>query len=262
MARFTTILLIALSSSLTTVIASDDVASEGGCADPLSAIMATLDCVEKGDAKCATKGYDGKNFIKLHNGIDTKTKIDDTDAYWSGAFTQVDFEFSYDHMTNLGPNMASVRYIEMVEFTDGTNYGFPKSSEYPWSYSFKQHEHAIVTVDDDCKIVLWDQYGDDVEQNYHYDTSAVVMNILCEKGIYPPPVCAMFGIDVAPDAVAGDAVVDHVEEEVEETCEKTGKTVKRLIRRYIKSKTDAILEGHRILSKQFPKKEKKSKDEL
>ena len=68
----------------------------------------------------------------------------------------------------------------------------------------------------------------------------------------------MFGIDVVPDDGGGEAAVDYVEEEVEEKCDKTGNVVKRLIRRYIKTKKDALLEGHRILSKQFPKKEKKN----
>ena len=38
------------------------------------------------------------------------------------------------------------------------------STEYPFSQTFVQHEHALVTVDGDCKIALWDQYGDDMEQ--------------------------------------------------------------------------------------------------
>ena len=38
------------------------------------------------------------------------------------------------------------------------------SIEYPFSQTFVQHEHALVTVDGDCKIALWDQYGDDMEQ--------------------------------------------------------------------------------------------------
>ena len=38
------------------------------------------------------------------------------------------------------------------------------SDEYPFGQTFVQHEHALVTVDGNCKIALWDQYGDDMEQ--------------------------------------------------------------------------------------------------
>ena len=27
-----------------------------------------------------------------------------------------------------------------------------------------QHEHALVTVNADCKMIKWDQYGDNIEQ--------------------------------------------------------------------------------------------------
>ena len=38
------------------------------------------------------------------------------------------------------------------------------SDQYPYDQTFVQHEHALVTVDGNCKIALWDQYGDDMEQ--------------------------------------------------------------------------------------------------
>ena len=59
----------------------------------------------------------------------------------------------------------SIRYEEIVT----TASGYPlildsPSTEYPFSQTFVQHEHALVTVEGDCKISLWDQYGDDMEQ--------------------------------------------------------------------------------------------------
>ena len=160
----------------------------------------TLQCVADANVTCASAGYNADAFVKLHNGIDTITKIDSGGDYWGGAFSQVDFGFSYDHQMNIGPNRAILRYIEEVEFTDGSNNGFPPSTEYPWSYSFVQHEDALVSVDDDCRITSWDQYGDDVEQNHHYDASGVVFGILCSAGIYPPFVCEMYGGITATEA--------------------------------------------------------------
>ena len=40
----------------------------GVCVDPLGAILATMDCIEKEDAECAASGY-SKEFRKLHNGM-------------------------------------------------------------------------------------------------------------------------------------------------------------------------------------------------
>lgn len=67
---------------------------------------------------------------------------------------------------NIGPNtMASIHYIEGVKFTDGSNVGHSPSTDYPFSFEHVQHEHALVTVGDDFRIIWWDQYGGDAEQN-------------------------------------------------------------------------------------------------
>ena len=39
------------------------------------------------------------------------------------------------------------------------------SAEYPFAQTFVQHEHALVSLDADCRITKWDQYGDDAEQD-------------------------------------------------------------------------------------------------
>ncbi len=164
-------------------------APPSGCEDPLTAILDILQCVKDSDATCAALGYNTVEFKKLHNGIDTNTVIDGAD-YWEGAFSLISIDFSYDHTVNIGPNMASIRYIEKVTFTDGTAFGLPPSSEYPWSAKMDQHEHALVTVDDDCKMVLWDQYGDNAEQTAVDDASAAMVGDLCSKGIFPPEFCS------------------------------------------------------------------------
>lgn len=150
------------------------VASE--CADPLTSIMTILDCVIAEDVDCASQGYDNEAFVKLHNGVDTNTVIDSGGSFWSGTFALIDIILDYDHQINVGPNQASIRYVEKVIFTNGTDLGLPASNEYPFGQEFIQHEHALVTVDDDCKMILWDQYGDNKEQK---DVDEFVPIVLC-----------------------------------------------------------------------------------
>lgn len=90
--------------------------------------------------------------------------VDDA-AFWAGAFAVVSIEFDIKFYSNPNPNQASVRYIENVTTTDGLSLGLAAPcTEYPFSFTILQHEHALVEVDNDCKIKKWDQYGDDAEQ--------------------------------------------------------------------------------------------------
>ncbi len=167
--------------------AQTDSGEVGGCSDPLKATLDALQCISESNATCAGAAYNTREFKKIHNGIDTNTVIDGA-AFWEGAFSLFTLSFTYDHLMNVGPNMASVRYIEFINFTNGTNLGLPASSEYPWSYEAIQHEHALVTVDDECKIKTWDQYGDNEEQDLD-DAVGAIMAQLCLKGIAPPEMC-------------------------------------------------------------------------
>jgi len=188
MFRFTTRTLAVLA-----VFAATSLVVAAECPDPLAAILATMQCVEDEDADCASAGYDSDNFIKLHNSIDTKTVIDSTGAYWSGAFGLIDISLDYDYKENIGPNKASIRYIEKVVMTDGSDYGFPPLDTYPFGAVIYQYEHALVTVDDDCRMTLWDQYGDNKEQdevNVAADTILCTLNFITgEKCVTPtmPP---------------------------------------------------------------------------
>jgi hypothetical protein len=165
--------------------ATEAVAQE--CPDPLASILATLGCVEQANATCASSGYDGAKFVKLHNGIDTNTVIDDGGDFWTGAFAMIKIEMDINHQMNTEKNQASVRYVEKVTFTDGSAFGLPPSTEYPFGQVYLQHEHALVTVDNDCRMILWDQYGDNKEQSDVDDNSNV---ILCAIGFLPVEVCS------------------------------------------------------------------------
>jgi len=167
------------------------------CPDALAAVVRTLDCIEQQNVTCATEGYNSDRFIKLHNDLDTNTVIDSGGEFWTGAFALLNLSFEYKHMSNLEvPNQAHIRYIENVVFTDGTTLGLPQSTDYPFGAIFFQHEDALVTVDDECKIVMWDQYGDNMEQAAVDEASLV---LLCAIGVYPAAMCVPPTAPPSPD---------------------------------------------------------------
>ncbi len=66
---------------------------------------------------------------------------------------------------------------------------------------FYQHEHALVTVDDDCRMILWDQYGDNKEQENVEDAlDAVLAAVLCLDNVLPIDLCS------TPDPNTGEEV--------------------------------------------------------
>ena len=136
----------------------------GVCVDPLGAILATMDCIEKEDAECAASGY-SKEFVKLHNGmLDPTTAGIHEPQWWSGAFLVVDLGLVYNHQSHFDTNQVSLRYIEPVTTLDMSNYTIPGLGKGPKQVEILQHEHALVTVNADCKMIKWDQYGDNIEQ--------------------------------------------------------------------------------------------------
>lgn len=190
--------MIHRSAVITAAVLAQLLGTNGECPDPVAAVLATLKCIEHSDAACATAGYDSANFAKLHNGVDTNTVISDDGAFWQGAFALTSFDFGVDHQINVGTNKASVRYVERVALTSGESMGLPPSNEYPFGQEFVQHEHALVTVDDDCRIVLWDQYGDNKEQK---DVDSAVNAILCTIGFLPAEICSS-----TPEAAADEPI--------------------------------------------------------
>jgi len=125
------------------------------CEDPIGSILSTLTCIEEQDADCASLGY-APNFAKLHNGVDTHTKIGGK-FIWQTGFDVSKIKLDINHQMNIGTNKASIRYVETVTTTDEANLGFtkaPPSFENPYSQVFIQHEHALVEVDNDCRIVM------------------------------------------------------------------------------------------------------------
>ena len=157
----------------------DSTKAHGGCSDPLKATLDALQCISESNATCAGAAYNTEEFKKFHNGIETNADIGED--FWRRTFTLLTLSFDYDYMMNAGHNLASLRYKETIKLTDGSNFGLPASSTYPWGYERVQHEHALVTVDDQCKIITWDQYGDNEEQDLDIPVG-VIAAMLCFKG--------------------------------------------------------------------------------
>ena len=137
------------------------------CNFPLDAVLKTMECIEAENAECSAAGYN-PDFVKKHNGIvANNTAGIHTPDYWQGAFTLVDLllDINYESEDKQAETQqVNLRYVESVITTDGTDLALPPSSTFPFNQTLFQYEHAIVTVDSDCKMLEWDQYGDNAEQ--------------------------------------------------------------------------------------------------
>ena len=135
------------------------------CLDPVEAVLKTLGCVETEDAACAAAGY-AAEFTKIHNGIqdETATGLDGED-YWPGAFFVVDLGLEYNFIDQVDTNRISLRYVESVKTLNMSKYTLPNTTiAGPDTVTIFQYEHALVDVSADCKMIKWDQYGDNKEQ--------------------------------------------------------------------------------------------------
>ncbi|TQV73574.1 hypothetical protein FLL45_11920 [Aliikangiella marina] len=132
--------------------------AQAACDDPAAAVMRIMNCIENENAFCAASGY-ASNFAKYHNTLDTDTNRPGY-FFWLGAFLFIDFELEFDHVVNVAENQVSMRYIETVTFNDGE--------------VFTQYEHALVTVNNSCRMEMWDQYGDNKEQQDVDDKAATL----------------------------------------------------------------------------------------
>ena len=138
------------------------------CDDPIGAVLAAMECMKVEDAECAAAGYPPGGFQKIRNGIydDDGAFTDRSVATWQGIFALADISLVTWNETNVvdQPNMASFHYNETTVMTDGQVFGLEPSTEYPFSQTYLQTEHAFVTVDGECQIILWNQTGIDEEQ--------------------------------------------------------------------------------------------------
>lgn len=145
-----------------TALAKKAKKAEEICSDPIAAVLATMHCFINGDTRCIANSY-SDDFVLIHNGTPTDTNPHN-ELYWKYAFMYSDFTIDINHLMQIEEDRVSARYIERLDFVNGK--------------TIYQHEHALITVDKDCKIKLWDQYGDSTEQEVMI---ATLRAILCQK---------------------------------------------------------------------------------
>jgi hypothetical protein len=136
------------------------------CPDPLGAVLAMTSCMEDEDAECVADRIYHSSFKKLHNGVETEVKVLDGDpiSHLETSFKFIRYVIDIEYQEELGPNLVGLGYVEKFTTSTGESFGLAPSQEYPFSQTILQHEMAAVSVNDDCKITVWDQYGDDKEQ--------------------------------------------------------------------------------------------------
>jgi hypothetical protein len=149
------------------------------CKDPLGAVLQTMACIEKEDVACATAGY-ATGFKKYHNGVDTQTDIAGTNFWW-GAFQLLDIDL--DVVTFNADGQAAFTSARQAhrEGANRVRLTYKETVTTLFGQTFLQHEDALVTVDESCKMTVWDQEGDDAEQQAVDDAVAAMIEIL-----FPP----------------------------------------------------------------------------
>ena len=94
------------------------------CTDPIVAILATMQCVGQANTTtCVSGGYDGTQFIKLHNDITTNAVINEGGSSWHDTLATSTLEIDINHQMNTEINQASIRFVKKVTTTDGSSLG-------------------------------------------------------------------------------------------------------------------------------------------
>ncbi|MRX26808.1 hypothetical protein [Kangiella sp. HZ709] len=126
-------------------------AKAASCANPVEKLTRVLDCIDVENAFCAARGY-AWNFKKFHNGVDTKTNnFLLSPIGWLTTFNFIGFEFDIQHLEQIDEDTVDIHYYEYVRFPDGE--------------IITQYEEAEVTFNRSCRMTLWDQEGDQAEQD-------------------------------------------------------------------------------------------------
>ena len=126
-------------------------ANAASCANPVEKLTRVLNCIDIENAFCAASGYDWR-FKKFHNGVDTKTNnFLLSPLGWLTTFNFIGFEFDIQHLQQLDDDTVEIHYYEYVRFPDGE--------------IITQYEEAKVTFNRRCRMTLWDQVGDQAEQD-------------------------------------------------------------------------------------------------
>ena len=137
---------------MTAALGMSVTANAASCANPVEKLTRVLNCIDVENAFCAASGYDVWRFKKFHNGVDTKTnRFLLSPIGWLTTFNFIGFEFDIKHIEQIDENTVDIHYFEYVRFPDGE--------------IITQYEEAEVTFNSSCRMTLWDQVGDQAEQD-------------------------------------------------------------------------------------------------
>lgn len=132
-------------------------------------------------------------FTRSHNGKPANLRSAwPLTSYWTQSLKFAKHSFRSDSMyrdENVGTNMAEVRFVDQIRTSDGTEFRLKSSNVYPFNATFFQHQHTLVTVDDNCKMIKWDQYGDNVEEKAESDVMAAFASNSNLKQCFEAPYC-------------------------------------------------------------------------
>ncbi|WP_144394565.1 hypothetical protein [Pleionea sediminis] len=128
------------------------VAANAACSNPVEKLSRIINCIDVENAFCAASGYDTWRFRKFHNGVDTNTNnFLLTTIGWLTTFNFIGFEFDIERMEENEDGTVDFDYYEYVRFPDGE--------------IITQYEKAVVHFNNRCRMTLWDQTGDQAEQD-------------------------------------------------------------------------------------------------
>lgn len=77
-------------------------------------------------------------------------------------------------------HVSSLSYNETQRLSDGSAFGLEPSSEYPFNTTYVKAKEALVTVNGDCEITIWNFTGDsDADLNQAYEDLYVQPAVFC-----------------------------------------------------------------------------------
>ena len=106
-----------------------------------------------------------------------------TVEYWEAALDWqnfVEYSFEIESMSRLSKNTAEIRWVATYVTVDGSAFGLPVSSEYPFGQTYVVHNLAdTVEVDDYCKILKRDFNDTDYDDDEWKAMTSAVQDVMC-----------------------------------------------------------------------------------
>ena len=138
------------------------------CADPAAAVLQQKTCVGVSNVECATVLTSPMVSLITNNVLDAAQSRFTPLGYelmWVVNTALTDMYYDIKYISNIPdqPNKVEIRFQEFFPYED--RWTGDNSDYLPANFTLVQHDHVIITVNDDCQIQEWDQVADFVEAN-------------------------------------------------------------------------------------------------